>query len=193
MLIIEGGDNVGKSTLIKQLIALDPNLRILHRERFKPNLGGTIAQSYLNAIMPPPDGDRRAHACSVADRFYASECIYGALFRGGCRMSAREHFVIKTVLMSYGAFVVHCDPGDEAIRASWEQREQMYQDPLVIAQAYRRRIRSIFHPLPIVQYEWNAPDAERQRVRIIERHRHALKHFALDLAWPVTHCTEASI
>jgi hypothetical protein len=158
VIIVEGGDNVGKSTLVKQLVALDPSLRLLHRERFKPSEGGTIFSSYLKMLLPTDDSFM-AHANSIGDRCFASECVYGALFRDGCRMTFAEHLVIQAILQKFNALVVHCDPPDEVIKASWDEREQLYDNPLAIAEAYRVKMPNIFSGLEVIHYDWTRSSA----------------------------------
>lgn len=173
MIIVEGADNCGKSTLVKQLIELDPTLRILHRDRYNPNKpGDSIGLSYLSALIPPDDDDRVAHGNSIADRLMASECIYGDLYRQGCRMTPREHLLVKSVLQSYGAFVIWCDTDDHTILQTWNKREQLYdRNPLEIVQAYRDRIRNVFRPLQVHRYDWKAPNASHMRDVFIRWHR----------------------
>jgi hypothetical protein len=167
---------------------------VLHRDKFNPSKGESIATSYLNVLMPPPDGDRQMHAHGIADRFFASECIYGDLFRDGCRMTPNEHFIIKTMLLSYGAFVVHCDPPNTAIRKSWKEREQLYDKgedddtAIKIADAYRQRLGKIFYPIPVIMYDWTHDEAGDDRVKIILQHQKLLHHYSLDLQWSVTPC-----
>lgn len=188
MIILEGCDNAGKSTLLSQLLEMDPSLRILKRDRFNPERGETIGTSYLNALLPPDDGDRLAHGNSIADRFLASECIYGKLFRGGCRMTPREHFLIKSMLMSYGAFVVWCDPGIYTVRKTWQQRGQLYDDPIVIHEAYKRRLKKIFAPIPVLAYDWTSHTAKTNRQLFIDLHHRRMSEYQLELSWPVSGC-----
>lgn len=188
MIIVEGADNAGKSTFIEQMLALDPDLSLLKRKRFNKHNGETIGSSYLEALIPPTGGDRRSHTRTIADRFLASECIYGALYRGGCRMSEREHFLIKSTLISYGAIVVHCDPGDEAILKTWKDRPQMYdKEPLALAHAYRKRLSRIFHPIPVIVYDWTQPDAERARQVLSKLHHDLLLEYDDNLD-PLSSC-----
>jgi uracil-DNA glycosylase len=182
MLIIEGADNVGKSTLIKQLLEADPSLRLLKRERFKPAQGGTIGLSYLQALCPW-DCDYVVHANSLADRFFASECIYGRVHRNGCRMSAAEHALIRLMLRSYGAVIVHCDPGDDAIRETWTDRAQLYDKPLAVAQAYRKQLEDVFSGFRILGYDWTQSHTSVVRRLILERHSAALEAQRRHLAW----------
>ena len=179
MIIVEGGDNVGKSTLVKQLLALDPSLRLLHRERFKPQDGGTIFSSYLKMLLPPDDA-YTAHANSIGDRCFASECVYGALFRHSCRMTFAEHLVIQAVLKKFNALIVHCDPPDDVILDSWREREQLYDNPLAIAQAYREKMPSIFDGLEVIHYDWTRDSAPAFRDWLIAENTRCVK--ALDFA-----------
>lgn len=159
MIIIEGADNVGKSTLVARLLREDPRLHLLKRERFKVDRGESIGWSYFNMLVPT-DSNYTKHAFGIADRMLASECIYGDLFRGGCRMTPREHLLIKTVLMCYGTVVVHCDAPDETIRKSWSNREQLYDDPIRIAHEYRARVKSIFNPIEVIRFDWTMDNAD---------------------------------
>jgi hypothetical protein len=169
MLIIEGGDNVGKTTLLRELLAIAPDLRLLHRDRYDPTSGEPIATTYFKALLPM-DGDRVRHGFSVADRFVASECVYGSLFRKGCRLTLAEHHALEQMLVSYGAEVIWCDVTDETIKANWTDREQLYDKPLQIASAYRERMATIFPALPVRSYRWNDPAAEKRRATIISAH-----------------------
>lgn len=182
MIIVEGADNVGKSTLIKQLIELDPQLRVLHRDRFNPQKEETIATSYLRALLPK-DGDRVAHSYGLADRFLASECIYGDLFRKGCRMNAAEHRAIRNMLNAYQAMVIFCDPPDDVIMSTWTKREQLYDNPLQIAHAYRDRMHMIFPKTSVFRYDWTADGASDQRAAFVHLHRNVVKITSRHLSW----------
>jgi hypothetical protein len=173
VLIVEGPDNSGKTTLITQLIEADPTLRLLKRDKFVRDRGENIATSYIKCLLPT-DGDFLGQARGIADRLMASECIYGDLFRGGCRMSEAEHITILDILKAYNAMIVFCDPPDWAIRSTWIERSQMYPmytDGKVIVAAYRRRIVKIFQPLPVFRYDWTEKksirDAAWQRMEIL--------------------------
>lgn len=174
MIIVEGADNCGKTTLIKNLLGADPSLRLLHRERFNPKKGETIGQSYIRALVPEL-GDFERHANSVVDRFFASEEIYGSLFRGGSRITDQERFTIQLMLQAYQPIVVHCDPGDDTILATWEKRDQLYDDPRKIAQAYRENIETIFAGFDIIDFDWEADSP----LSIIYDHRIRLRNLKL--------------
>lgn len=180
MIIVEGADNCGKTTLIEQLIQLDPRLRLIRRKRFKPSRNETIASSYISALIPP-DGDRVAHGYGIIDRLLASECIYGDLLRGGSRVSPKEHLEIIDRLVSYRAIVIHCDIPNDRILATWHEREQLYSGHAIeVAEAYRQRIRTIFSTLPVLTYDWTNPSAEYHRTAIVGLHRDIQHQMAMD-------------
>lgn len=160
MLIIEGGDGVGKSTLVKQLLALDPGLVQGYREA--PDEG--IGCSHIGALI-----DHRGY--QIFDRFFASEEIYGRLFRGGSKFSSLEKCMIRLLLKYHRTIVIHCDPPDEVILKYWDASKQLYDDPIRIAQAYRKSISKVFgHEITIIKYDWTNPHAEEHRETIIHRH-----------------------
>lgn len=180
MIIIEGPDNAGKSTLVRQLIELDPSLRLLQRHRFRPDMGETIGTSYLRTLIPEDD-DWIGHARGIADRLLASEDVYGQLYRGGSRITFLERQLIWGLLRGYRAVIVFCDPGDDAIMQTWDTRDQQEPiqkfggsnrplDPRVIAREYRNSIRHIFNRMDIIRYNWTDAEAGSVRQRILESH-----------------------
>lgn len=182
MIIVEGADNTGKSTLVRQLLEMDSHLHVLHRERFKKGAQETIGTSYIRALIPR-DGDRLNHGYAVADRLLASECIYGELFRGGCRMTPAEHMAVRNLLTSYGALVVHCDPPDAEVERTWDAREQMWDGALRLTDAYRERIREIFPCNVVVRYDWTSLDAAGIRWGIINNHINRQNALTRALTW----------
>lgn len=182
MILIEGPDNAGKTTLVEQLLALDPALRVLHRDRFKPGQQETIGTSYINALLPK-DGDRVVHSHGLMDRVFASEEIYGDLFRDGSRLSDGERLAVRNVFNSYGAIAVHVDAPDATIMATWKKRGQLYDDPLVIARAYRERFKTIFCTSDHVRYDWTRPGAAAEREDLVIMHQRAQLRMRRELTW----------
>lgn len=182
MIIIEGADNCGKTRLLQDLVEIDPKLHVIKRRRFKPDRDETIATSYINALIPR-DGDRIAHGYGIMDRLLASECIYGDLLRGGSRITAGEHLAILNLLVSYQAVIVHCDIPDDRILQTWTEREQLYDNPLEVAHAYRDRIQTIFRGCSVIPYDWTSSDAGEIRRTILETNTRRLKAARRKLAW----------
>lgn len=178
MIVVEGADNVGKTTLVKRLLERDPELKLLKRSRSNASKDRTIGASYIQALIPR-DGDFIRHGYSVADRLLASECIYGDLYRGGCRMSDEEHQTIRHLLDSYQALIVHCDVPDDRILDSWSERGQLYNDPLAVARMYRERITHIFKR-PVIVYDWTAADADERFHHLVAVHSYIQEELKKD-------------
>lgn len=170
MIIVEGADNVGKTTLVNQLREMDSQLKLVKRKHYRSDRSETVGSSYINALLPA-DGNFEEHGYSIADRMMASECIYGELFRGGCRMTLGQHLVIRRILDLYHALIVFCDAPDNVIQQSWKQRDQLYDNPIVVASAYRQSIRNVFDNRPIINYDWTKENAEIIRHEIIDTHK----------------------
>lgn len=182
MIIIEGGDNCGKSTLVDQCLAADPDLRLLHRDRYKQGSEQTIGLIHLQALLPA-DGDRVKHAYGLADRFLASEIIYGDLFRNGHSFSSAELLGIIGMLHAYDAMAVNCSPPNKIIQSTWTQRSQMYDDPTTIAASYRQRFGNIFRGFPTYRYDWTADSASHKRKFYIKEHKRRMEYNRSSLSW----------
>jgi len=184
MIVVEGADNTGKSTLIDKLLAGDPSLRLLKRERFKPGMEGTIGRTHVDALLPPNE-DLRAHANSVSDRTFFSECIYGPIFRGGCRMTTAEHFELYALFRTYPMLIIWCDTADEVIRATWAKRTQLYdRDPLLIAEAYRRRLPQLARGYLVFRYDWTCDPHNALVEKLLSWHRDLLNQSTFALRCP---------
>lgn len=182
MIIIEGADNCGKTTLVEDLRKLDPRLKLIRRKRFRPNQNETIATSYINSLLPK-DGDRVSHGYGIMDRLLASEIVYGDLVRDGSRITPGEHLAILNLLISYRAIVIHCDVPDTQILKTWKDRDQMYDDPIRIAQSYRERFETIFRGCSVIRYDWTSADAYETRRRICRDHVRRMKDARRTLSW----------
>jgi thymidylate kinase len=177
MILIEGADNTGKSTLVKKLLTRCSGIMPLVRERFKPGMEGTIGQTHIQALLPITTRTVQQHYNTISDRTFFSECIYGQLFRGGCRMTAAEHFQLYALLHRYRAIVIWCDTPDVVIEATWRKREQLYdRDPLVIARAYREHIPRLTEELTCFCYDWTRAGNDALLDRIVRLHQHMIEH-----------------
>jgi hypothetical protein len=192
VIIVEGADNTGKTTLITELLKLDPNLHLLARKKYRPERGESIGTSYLKMLDA---GDVNG----VADRCMASECIYGVLFRDGCRMTVSEHAEIREQLFQHRAIIVWCNPPNEVIERDWHARPQLYtENPLRIANAYRQMLPRLFSGFNIVQYDWSRCDAmgftaARQRQQLITHHKYYQRNLHLQQSLESLHHLNLSL
>jgi nicotinamide riboside kinase len=136
ILIIDGSDCSGKSTLAKHICDKFPNSEYVHLG--KPNKGHAWAEhkaALINAVR-----SKRKGKLVVIDRHFMSEAFYGQIYRSGSEYPfATRH--VDRLLYRFGALrVVACPPVDYVIETHAKlakEREEMYQDRMgEIAQLY---------------------------------------------------------
>lgn len=163
LIIIEGMDNTGKSTLVKKLSSYLPHHEVVvspgpcaeHVKWCKDELARTDSRIY--------------------DRFpIFSETVYGNIIRGHSTLS---NYIDQLLLMLGWAkpLIIYCDPGIEVIRGTFHEREQMAgvreNDAKCLA-AYRNMMRTAQKLLGkdnVIYYDFTEdPDAQRILDRLEE-------------------------
>lgn len=104
ILVFEGCDATGKSTLIKaaQKVLLQRSLLstvISHGRPEEPFISPLT--EYLDPIISRPGGHL------IFDRLHVGEDVYGPLYRGGSRLTLAQRAFIDGYLASHGALLVH--------------------------------------------------------------------------------------
>lgn len=163
LIIIEGMDNTGKSTLVKKLSSYLPH----HEVVASP---GPCAEHVKWCKDELARTDRR-----IYDRFpIFSETVYGNIIRGYSDISNYLEDLLF-MLVDAHPLVIYCDPGIEAIRGTFHEREQMdgvkENDAKCLA-AYRNLMRTTQKLLGkdnVIYYDFTEdPDAQRVLDRLEE-------------------------
>jgi hypothetical protein len=123
LLIVEGPDGAGKTTLISYLRKQTnrwPWTNVIHHGAYVGETSGTIARHYLrscySALLRP---DR----LTIMDRSWLAEPVYGAACRGGeNRVLPFQRRALERVALGAGAVVVLVLPSFEACRKVWAGR-----------------------------------------------------------------------
>lgn len=112
IILLEGCDGTGKTTLARALGG-----RYVHHG---PMSSGAVAwRAYLGCLL---QAQRRPGELAVVDRAWPSEPIYAArVHRRAPRLSAIERRLLERVALAAGTVLVRCDPGWEAVRASYHE------------------------------------------------------------------------
>lgn len=107
LIICEGCDNTGKSTLAKKLVE-EFNLDYIHNS--KPQTNDPF-QEYSDMI----DGIRKD---TVIDRAYLSEYVYSKLWRGGCVITTKqfEELDLQCQMKFEHVFLIHATAPLEVIK-----------------------------------------------------------------------------
>lgn len=114
IIIIEGIDGGGKSTLAQLIKELSPvPTTILHRGPMK----GSVMDEYVTPLLEAdPDN------LLIADRWHLSEVIYGLVYRGMSEVNATTLVAIEGLLTEKNATRVVVAPPIEEIRTRLKDR-----------------------------------------------------------------------
>lgn len=117
--IFEGPDGAGKTTAAKTYAAVT-SARYVHFSAMS-HVSSSLPRLFAEAMLPAVLGYQDV----VLDRCWLSEPIYGAVLRGGQdRVGDISTAMLERLALRCDAQVVFCDPGDEALRASYLRRHE---------------------------------------------------------------------
>jgi hypothetical protein len=121
VIVLEGPDGAGKSTLARRIIEHDALLtrrrHLMHR--------GPIRSDALTEYLRPlnevvDDAQNGVDSVFVFDRWHVGELIYGPILRGRSRLTDVQAVYIEMVLQSLGCCFLHVSQPIHALEARWE-------------------------------------------------------------------------
>ena len=116
MIIVEGVDNTGKTTLIKQLKERFPLLEVVKSPGPSPELGRWVCAELLQ---------QQPAKTKIYDRFFFSEFVYGPVLRDSICFSDRESKLILGLLHVAYPLIVICYRNVKDSLKTFNDREQM--------------------------------------------------------------------
>jgi hypothetical protein len=172
MIIVEGPDGAGKSTLVKELQELFPDLLLGERGvEDRDKLWEVTRPDTYRAISEALTSERP----HIWDRLFWSEFAYWRLTSRECQFTGRDERVIPDLIATIGAPVIWCMPPFDVVKQNVMQEHQM--------EGVIRHIESIYElyqgmsknhvlmprGLNVVGYDYTSIGANDQRQRIIGR------------------------
>jgi hypothetical protein len=118
LIIFEGPDGAGKSTLAKSL-AREIGALYTHLGPF-PRVGSGLARLYVEAMLPAVLG----YSDVVLDRCWLSEIPYGRAFREGQDRIGDRHRLLERLAWRCRSMVVFCTPSWGVVRGNFEARRE---------------------------------------------------------------------
>lgn len=117
LIILEGVDGVGKSTLAEKLATgLLGDVAILHKG---PPTTDDMLLEYLKPLYDYVPSHTRHIIC---DRWHIGEDVYGPIYRGGSKFNDDTRWFVNLSLRNLGAFLVYCERPFTDICGTLEER-----------------------------------------------------------------------
>lgn len=117
MIIVEGLDRCGKSSVTKRLLELLPSWS--YRHHTKPPMS---PYGYFAGFL----ADCRPHV--IVDRLHWSEPAYGNTYRGGSGLSRAETIKLELMCLAHDATVIYMHDSPESIESRWDDSEMFPAD-----------------------------------------------------------------
>ena len=112
MIIVEGLDRCGKSTVTRALLRLLPNWS--YRHHTKPPMS---PYGYFAGFI----ADARPQV--IVDRVHWSEPVYGKTFRGESGLTRIDYLKLDLMCLAQDAKIIYMEDETEAIRSRWDGNE----------------------------------------------------------------------
>lgn len=156
MIIIEGPDHMGKTTLIGQLKESFPILEVSRSIGNSPGLARWLMKEILI---------NKKNKIKIYDRFFFSELVYGPLLRGRACFTSTEDELILGMLTKIKPLVIICDRPIEDVVVTIDDSEQMVGVDSGSIAAIQREYHKVVIPLlreneiPLSIYNFNLENA----------------------------------
>lgn len=155
MIIVEGCDNTGKTTLIDQLIQPFPTLQRMRSIGNQPGLAKWLSEALL---------ENQNVTTKIYDRFFFSELVYGPVLRGRTRFTGVEKDLILGMLAAIKPLVILCSPPPSTVSKTIYKRPQMggvIDRWVTLNEKYHTVIKPLLieRKIPYLEYDFTEEDA----------------------------------
>lgn len=162
LLIVEGVDGAGKTTLIEAIAKRYRWADVRHHGAYPGETA--IARHYLRSAY---EALRHPNKLVVMDRSWLAEPVYGLVMRDGAnRVPAWQRRMLERVALGAGAVVVHCHPSLDACRRAWESRLHREYPQKAEQLAQLHDLYGVARPgwaavFPVLEYDYTSDDRAR--------------------------------
>ena len=157
IIIVEGPDGAGKTTLIKQIyewLSKDDDTTVVHHGPYKGVGEGEMARIYFNAMSPALTYGKHV----IFDRSWVSDPIYGEVYRGGQnRIPLHQRRMLERAALSRGGVMISCRPSFEACAEAFNSgREEYLDNEEQLKQVYDKYTawERNFTSMPLIEYNY---------------------------------------
>lgn len=150
IIIIEGPDGAGKTTLANQL-SRQTKYDIVHRSQPKTDDEKKHMMSEYVAVI-------KSSKNIILDRCWYSEMVYGPIMRDASVISYPEMYELEKLLAKAGAIVIYATAPKAAL---WQRCQKRGEDYITshttfcqICDAYEQLMTTVPHYIPVLKYEY---------------------------------------
>lgn len=153
IIILEGPECAGKTTLAKQLLA-QMGCSIVHRSQPKTEEEKQFMMNTYVDIIENTERDTMV----IFDRCWYSEMVYGKIMRDKSYISLDQMSALEEMLMHRGALIIHCTSDTSTLWSRCLTRGEDYitdVDTLhEIKCGFDHLMHEVAHLIPVVKYEY---------------------------------------
>lgn len=160
IIVLEGPDGAGKSTLAKTLETQFEGfakISTVHHGPY-PHLKNPSVNYLASLRRKQHNGDKKELV--ILDRSWLSEPIYGKVLRAGIdRVGVASRRMLERVALKCGALVVRCLPPLKTVQANWAARKgkELIEAPEHLAAVWKG-YQTMRTDLPLVEYDFTEGD-----------------------------------
>lgn len=121
MIIVEGPDNTGKSTLVKALTEYIPSLVYIGHSPGPPK----TPEEFLNRTAKVLNHSPQDTAFYLLDRFFFSELVYGPVLRGRAIITPGQIEDLADKLYEHNPLIIYCRRSVTRVKETFQNREQL--------------------------------------------------------------------
>lgn len=147
LLIIEGPDGSGKTSLAEQL-SKQTGYPIIHRSQPKSDEEKAVMfEEYLQLAKSGKN--------AILDRCWYSEMVYGPVMRDASVLSYPDMYQIESAAAKHGAIIIYCT---DDVKVLWNRCKRRGEDYIVDADTFMKICRgysvvmNVPHLIPVVRY-----------------------------------------
>lgn len=138
LIILEGADGVGKTTVAAGLMNLLGDARLLHASQPKADWVTEYVTPLVDYQPNNGHGVPGSPSHIVCDRWHWGEVIYGPLYRNASILDEDGMLYMNAFLNSKGAVIVHMWNTEDTLLQRWSERGEDFLQPEHLAGVLNR-------------------------------------------------------